>query len=175
MSLSDIIWRPDAAAAERTRIGRFMRRHGLSTLEALQRRSVEDLEWYWSEVSRDLDWRWSTPYEKVADLSRGIPWPRWFPGGRMNLTANCIDKHLARRAAEPAIISEAENGESRTLTYRQLADEVGRLANTLKRLGVKAGDTVGIFLPMSQEAAIAILACTRIGAIYAPCFSGFGA
>jgi acetyl-CoA synthetase len=175
MSLSDIIWRPDPAAAERTRIGRFMRRHGFPTVEALQRRSVDDLEWYWREVSRDLGWRWSTPYEKVADLSRGIQWPRWFPGGRMNLTENCVDRHLARRGGEPAIISEAENGESRTLTYVQLAEEVGRLANALARLGVRAGDTVGVFLPMSQEAAIAILACTRIGAIYVPCFSGFGA
>src|SRR5262245_52015390 len=175
MSLSDIVWRPDPAAAARTRIGRFMRRHDLPTVEALQRRSVEDLEWYWNEVSRDLGWRWSTPYDKVADLSRGIQWPRWFPGGRMNLSENCVDKHLARRGAEPAVISEAENGESRTLTYAALAEEVGQLANALKRLGIKAGDTVGVFLPMSQEAAVAILACSRIGAIYAPCFSGFGA
>jgi acetyl-CoA synthetase len=175
MSLSDIIWRPDPATAERTRIARLMRRHGLPSLEALQRRSVDDLEWYWNEVSQDLGWRWSTPYEKVADLSRGIQWPSWFPGGRTNLTDNCVDKHLARRGGQPAVISEAENGQSRTLTYAQLADEVGRLSNALKRLGVKAGDTVGVFLPMSQEAAIAILACTRIGAIYVPCFSGFGA
>ncbi len=175
MSLSDIIWRPDPAVAERTRIARFMRRHGFPTVDALQRRSVEDLEWYWNEVSRDLGWHWSTPYEKVADLSRGIQWPQWFPGGRMNLTENCIDKHLAKRRSEPAIISEAENGETRTLTYAELADEVGKLANALKRLGVGAGDTVGVFLPMSQEAAIAILACSRIGAVYAPCFSGFGA
>jgi acetyl-CoA synthetase len=175
MSLSDIIWRPDPAVAERTRIARFMRRHGFTTVDALQRRSVEDLEWYWNEVSRDLGWYWSTPYQKVGDLSRGIQWPRWFPGGRMNLTENCIDKHLARRGSESAIISEAENGETRTLTYAELADEVGRLANALKRLGVRAGDAVGVFLPMSQEAAIAILACSRIGAIYTPCFSGFGA
>ena len=175
MSLSDVIWRPDPAVAERTRIARFMRRHGFATVDALQRRSVEDLEWYWNEVSRDLGWHWSTPYQKVADLSRGIQWPRWFPGGRMNLTENCIDKHLPRRGSEAAIISEAENGETRTLTYAELGDEVGRLANALKRLGVRAGDAVGVFLPMSQEAAIAILACSRIGAIYTPCFSGFGA
>src|SRR5215813_10251678 len=106
MSLSDIIWRPEPAVADRTRIARFMRRLGFSTVEALQRRSVEDLEWYWSEVSRDLGWQWSTPFHKVADLSRGIPRPRWFPGGRTNLTANCVDKHLARRSSESAIISE---------------------------------------------------------------------
>jgi len=175
MTQSDIIWRPDPAAAARTRIGRFMRRHQLDTLEALQRKSVDDLEWYWNEVSRDLGWQWTTPYEKVADLSRGIQWPRWFPGGRTNLSANCIDKHLARRGGEPAVISETESGEVRTLTYAELAAEVSRLANALKRLGVGAGDSVGVFLPMSQEAAIAVLACSRIGAIYTPCFSGYGA
>jgi acetyl-CoA synthetase len=174
MSGSDIIWRPDPATAARTRIARFMARHGLDTIEALHRRSVEDLEWYWDAVSRDLDWRWSTPYEKVADLSRGIQWPRWFPGGRMNLAANCVDKHLTARGGEPAVISEAEDGHVRRLTYADLHAEVGRLANALTRLGVAAGDAVGVFLPMTQEAAIAILACSRIGAIYTPCFSGFG-
>ncbi len=175
MSLSEVIWRPDPASASRTRIARFMQRHGLTTIEALQRRSVEDLEWYWSEVSRDLGWLWSTPFARVADLSRGIQWPRWFPGGRTNLAANCVDKHLAVRGGEVAVISESETGEVRTLTYAQLGAEVARLANGLKRLGVGAGHTVGVFLPMSQEAVIAVLACSRIGAIYAPCFSGFGA
>jgi acetyl-CoA synthetase len=175
MSLSDVIWRPDPAVAARTRIARFMRAHDLPTIEALQRRSVQDLEWYWDAVARDLDWLWSTPYERVADLSRGIQWPRWFPGGRMNLSASCVDKHLAARGGEPAVISEAETGEVRTLSYAQLGAEVARLANALARLGVGKGDSVGVFLPMCQEAAIAILACSRIGAVYAPCFSGFGA
>jgi acetyl-CoA synthetase len=170
-----IVWRPEPATAARTRIARFMARHGLPTLEALQRRSVEDLEWYWDAVVRDLGWVWSTPYERVADLSRGIPWPRWFPGGRTNITLNALDRHLATRPDAPAVISEAESGEARTLSYAELAAEVGRLAGALRRLGIGAGDTVGVFLPMSQEAAIAILACSRIGAIYVPCFSGFGA
>ena len=175
MSLSDIIWRPDPAAAARTRIARFMREQGLPTIEALQRRSVVDLEWYWDAVARDLGWLWSAPYERVADLSRGIQWPRWFPGGRMNLCVNCVDKHLAAHGREFAVISEAETGEVRALTYAELGAEIGRLANALARLGVGKGDTVGVFLPMCQEAAIAILACSRLGAIYAPCFSGFGA
>jgi acetyl-CoA synthetase len=172
----EIIWRPDPETAKRTRIARFMAQHGLSSLEALQRRSVEDLEWYWDAVSKDLDWVWSTPYRRVADLSRGIQWPAWFPGGRMNLAANCIDRHLGgERRDQPALISEAEDGEVRTLTYAELGREVARLANALTRLGVRAGDTVGIFLPMCQEAAVAVLAVSRIGAVYTPCFSGYGA
>ena len=94
----------------------------------------------------------------------------------MNLTAQCVDVHVAAgRGDKIAVISEAEDGGVRTLTYAELGREVARLANALARLGVEAGDTVGIFLPMSQEAAVAVLAVTRIGAVYAPCFSGYGA
>ena len=176
MDANEIIWRPDPETASRTRIARFMRAHGLATLEDLQRRSVEDLEWYWSAVVRDLGWAWTAPYQKVVDTSRGIQWPRWFVGGRMNLTAQCVDVHVAAgHGDKPAVISEAEDGGVRTLTYAELAREVGRLANALTRLGVGPGDTVGIFLPMCQEAAVAVLAVTRIGAVYAPCFSGYGA
>jgi acetyl-CoA synthetase len=136
---------------------------------------VEDAEWYWDAVSKDLGWAWSTPYGRVLDTSRGIQFPRWFLGGRMNLCANAVDKHLGGpRRDQEAVISEAEDGAVRTLTYAELAREVGRLANALRRLGVGAGDTVGVFLPMSQEAAVAVLAVARIGAVYTPCFSGYG-
>src|SRR5580765_4183181 len=176
MDANEIIWRPDPETASRTRIARFMRAHGLATLEDLQRRSVEDLEWYWSAVVRDLGWAWTTPYREVVDTSGGIQWPRWFVGGRMNLTAQCVDVHVAAgRGDKPAVISEAEDGGVRTLTYAELAREVGRLASALTRLGVGPGDTIGIFLPMCQEAAVAVLAVTRIGAVYVPCFSGYGA
>ena len=138
MDANEIIWRPDPETASRTRIARFMRAHGLATLEDLQRRSVEDLEWYWSAVVRDLGWAWTAPYQKVVDTSRGIQWPRWFVGGRMNLTAQCVDVHVAAgHGDKPAVISEAEDGGVRTLTYAELAREVGRLANALARLGIR--------------------------------------
>src|SRR5262245_3299650 len=175
MDPTEIVWRPDPETASRTRIARFMRAHGIATLEELQRRSVEDLDWYWNAVVRDLGWVWTTPYTAVVDVARGIAWPRWFPGGRMNLTAQCVDAHVAAgRGDKPAVISRAEDGGGRTLTYAEAATEVARLANALRRLGVGPGDTVGIFLPMCQEAAVAVLAVTRIGAVYAPCFSGYG-
>ncbi|MEK7836838.1 MAG: acetyl-coenzyme A synthetase N-terminal domain-containing protein, partial [candidate division NC10 bacterium] len=107
MDESEIIWRSDPDAAARTRIARFMKQHGLDSLAALQRRSVEDPEWYWDAVARDLGWMWTEPYRRVLDASRGIQWPRWFEGGRMNLAANCLDKHLAAgRGARAAVISE---------------------------------------------------------------------
>ena len=176
MDVGEIVWRPDPEKAARTRIARFMKQHGLATLEDLQRRSVADPEWYWDAVSRDLGFHWFTPYTRVLDTSQGIQWPRWFPGGRLNLAYNAVDRHLAAgRGSKPAVIAEAEDGTVRTLTYAEVAAEVGRLANALKRLGIRAGDTVGIFLPMCAEAVIATLAVARIGAVYTPCFSGYGA
>ncbi|PYM22502.1 MAG: AMP-dependent synthetase [Candidatus Rokuibacteriota bacterium] len=173
---SGIVWRPTKEHLERSRIARFMKAQGIGTLEELQKRSVADLEWYWDAVVKDLGVRWTTPYSRVLDDSRGIEWPTWFPCGRLNFTDNCVDRHMgAGRGGKPAIIWEGDDGQSRTLTYAELAAEVNRLANALKSLGVGEGDRVGIFLPMSPEAAIATLAVVKIGAIYTPCFSGFGA
>ncbi|HEX5813861.1 MAG TPA: acetate--CoA ligase [Methylomirabilota bacterium] len=172
----EIIWRPTPEVIERARITRLMRSLGVRTLEELQRRSVDDPEWYWSGVVRDLGLRWLTPYTRVLDDSRGPAWPTWFPGGRLNFADNCLDRNLdAGRGPKPAIVWEGDDGQTRTLTYADLAREVNRLANALRSLGVAEGDRVGIFLPMSPEAAIATLAVVRIGAIYTPCFSGFGA
>ena len=171
-----IIWRPTPEVARRSRIGGLMRAHGIATLADLQDRSVRDPEWYWDAVVRDLGIRWTTPYTRVLDDSRGEAWPIWFPGGRLNLAENCLDRHVEKgRGPAPAVIWEGDDGRSRTLTYAQLAAEVNRLANALPRLGVGEGDRVGIFLPMSPEAVIATLAVAKIGAIYTPCFSGFGA
>jgi acetyl-CoA synthetase len=172
----DIIWRPTPEVIERARITRLMKAHGIASLSELQRRSVEDTEWYWDAVCRDLGLRWMRPYTRVLDSSRGVAWPSWFPGGRMNFADNCVDRHVdAGRGDKPAVIWESDGGDTRTLTYRELAREVNRLANALRRMGVGEGDRVGIFLPMCPEAAIATLAVARIGAIYTPCFSGFGA
>src|SRR6266508_5961285 len=172
----EIIWRPTPERIERARITQLMRRHGLASLDALLRKSVDDPEWYWDAVSKDLGFRWMKPYTRVLDNSRGIAWPRWFEGGLMNLSDNCVDRHVDEgRGEQPAIVWEAESGEVRTWTYRELSREVNRLANVLTRLGVGAGDSVGLFLPMCAEAAIALMAICRIGAIYSPSFSGYGA
>src|SRR5919108_2433383 len=152
-----------------------MARHGFDELAAFHPRSIEDPEWYWRAVCDDLGIVWMRPFTRVLDTSRGIAWPRWFEGGEINLAANCVDRHLATRRDRPAIVCESEDGSVRTLSYGELATDVNRLANALRALGVRAGDAVGIFLPMSPEAAIATLAVSRIGAIYTPCFSGYGA
>jgi len=153
-----------------------MAKHGFSTIEALHRRSIEDPEWYWDAVSRDLGVHWFTPYRGVLDMSRGIAWPRWFVGGEINIASNCVDRYLnTAHRDKPALIWEGDGGETRSVTYGELEGEVNRLANALLSLDIRANDTVGIFLPMCAETVIATLAVTRIGAIYTPCFSGFGA
>ncbi len=172
----EIIWRPTEAVAARARLGRFLRAHRLGTLAALQARSVEDPEWYWPAVMADLGLRWTRPPSRVLDASRGPAWPTWFPDGRLNFTDNCLDRQLdAGLGSQPALLWEGDDGSTRSLTYRELFEAVGRLANALRRLGVGTGDRVGIFLPMCPEAAVAALATARLGAIYTPCFSGFGA
>ena len=174
--MGEIAWRPAEDALERSRIGRFMREHGIQTLADLHRRSVADPAWYWAAVVRHLGVRFTRPYREVLDASRGLAWPRWFTGGLVNLSDNCLDRNLeAGRGEKLALSWEGDDGSTRAVTYAALALEVNRLANALRRLGVAAGDRVGVFLPMSPESAAAILAVARIGAVAVPCFSGYGA
>ena len=137
-------------------------------------RSIADPEGFWGEHGRRLDW--IKPYTIVKNTS----WSahdlhvRWFEDGVLNVAANCIDRHLALKGEQPAIIWEGdEPGESRTLTYRELHAQVCRFANVLKRLGVRKGDRVTIYLPMIPEVACAMLACARIGAVHSVVFAGF--
>ncbi|MBW8772833.1 MAG: acetate--CoA ligase, partial [Gemmatimonadetes bacterium] len=118
--------------------------------------------------------QWMTPWTRVLEWTP--PHAKWFVGGKLNVSANCLDRHLTTaRRTKAAIIWEGEPGDRRTLTYWDLAREVGRAANALKALGVRKGDRVAIYLPMIPEAAIAMLACTRIGAVHSVVFGGFSA
>jgi acetyl-CoA synthetase len=152
-----------------------MRRHGLKTFPELLRRSNQDLEWFWDAVVKDLKLEWYQPYIKVLDTSQGMPWARWFVGGRFNYVHNALDKHVtSHRRNKLALLWEGEEGQVRKLTYWELWTETNRLAHALRSLGIGKGDRVGVFLPMVPEVAIATLACSKIGAIYIPIFSGYG-
>jgi acetyl-CoA synthetase len=125
---------------------------------------------FWEEQARALDW--ITPWQRVLEWTP--PHAKWFLGGQLNVSANCIDRHLkTARRNKAAIIWEGEPGDRRTLTYWELHREVCRAANALKKLGVRKGDRVAIYLPMIPEAAIAMLACARIGAVHSVVFGGF--
>jgi acetyl-CoA synthetase len=153
----------------------FARRHGLAEYDALVERAAAEPAWFWGAVEQELGIVWSRPYTAVLDLSGGPEWPRWFVDGRMNYTVSALDRFLPERAEQVALRWEGEDGAVVMLTYRQLAEQVNRLANALRGLGVGKGDRVGIYLPMLPETAIATLACGRIGALFIPIFSGYGA
>ena len=137
-------------------------------------RSIEDPEGFWAEHGRRIDW--IKPFETVKNTSfaPGNVSIRWFEDGTLNVAANCIDRHLETRGNQTAILWEGDDpGESRSITYRELHGEVCRMANVLKGRGVKRGDRVTIYMPMIPEAAYAMLACARIGAIHSVVFGGF--
>lgn len=172
--MSEVIWRPSAAYIDGSNIKRLMGRHGIGSYEEMVRRSTEDIEWYWAAVDEDLDFRWIKPYDKVLDDHQGIEWSTWFTGGAINIADNCVDRHVSGpHAGKTALTWEGEDGATRSVTYAQLSEEVGRLANGLRSLGLAKGDAIGVYMPMSIEAVVAMLAVAKIGAIYLPIFSGF--
>jgi acetyl-CoA synthetase len=173
--MSEYVWSPSPAQVERANVTRLMRRHGLRDYHELVARSQSDVEWFWDAVVRDLDIAFFRSYDRVLDDSRGIEWARWFTGGTLNLTHNCVDRHAATRGAAAALLWEGEDGARRRLSYAELRAEVDRVAHGLRRLGVRAGDRVALYLPMTPEATIAAYATAKIGAIFVPIFSGFAA
>jgi acetyl-CoA synthetase len=130
---------------------------------------VADREAYWASWAEQLDWqtKWHTVLEWHA------PYAKWFVGGKLNASANCLDRHLATRGEKQALIWEGEPGDVRTFTYRELHAEVSKFANVLKSLGVVLGDRVAIYMPLVPEAIVAMLACARIGAAHSVVFGGF--
>jgi acetyl-CoA synthetase len=172
--VSDIIWSPTSDYVERANVTRFMRAHGIGTYDELIRRSVEDVSWFWDAVVRDLGIEFLEPYEQVLDTSRGVEWATWFTGGRINLAHQCVDRWSAATPDAPAVVWEGEGGDTRAWTYADLRRETDRLARALLDLGVGSEDVVGIFLPMIPETVAAVMACSKIGAIWVPIFSGFG-
>jgi acetyl-CoA synthetase len=140
--------------------------------ERLRARAHADPEAFWADIARQL--HWFKPWDKV--LQWNAPWAKWFLGGKINLSYNCLDRHLDTwRKNKAAIIWESEPGEVRTLTYQQLHAEVQKFANVLKSLDIKSGDRVAIYMGMCPELPIAMLACARIGAVHSVIFGGFSA
>jgi acetyl-CoA synthetase len=136
----------------------------------IYRAAAEDPEKFWADQARELDW--IKPWTRVLEWKP--PHAKWFIGGKINVAANCIDRHLkGPQMDKPALIWEGEPGDERTLTYSELHREVSKFANVLKKLGVRKGDRVAIYLPLIPEAAISMLACARIGAIHSVVFGGF--
>ncbi|MDQ3620337.1 MAG: AMP-binding protein [Actinomycetota bacterium] len=175
MTQEEFAWEPTADYIENANVTRLMRAHGIDDFHELVKRSQDDIEWFWGAAIEDLGIEFSTPYERILDMSEGPEWPKWFVGGTVNLTYNCVDRHAGATPEAPAIIWEGEEGATRTIDYARLESDVNRVANGLKELGVGVGDAVGVYMPMVPEAVVAAYAAAKIGAIYLPIFSGFGA
>jgi acetyl-CoA synthetase len=169
-----VVWSPSPQDIEGANVMRLMRAHGIDDYDDLVRRSIDDIGWFWDAVVDDLDLEFFEPYSDVFDVSAGVEWTTWFTGGMVNLAHQCVDRWAARTPAAPAVIGESEDGSVRTWTYAELRRQTDRLARGLRSLGVRPLDSVAIFLPMAPETVAAVMACSKIGAIWVPIFSGFG-
>jgi acetyl-CoA synthetase len=169
------IWEPDAVTLERANVVRLMRKHGFESYWDLVARSQEDPEWFWPAAVEDMGLEFSRPWDSVVDLSRGPEWATWFVGGKVNIAWNCVHRWAERRPDAVASVGLGEDGSRREQTFAEVSREVTRLAEALVRLGVREGDRVAIFLPMSPEVPVASHACAHIGAVQVPIFSGFAA
>ena len=161
------IFKPSAEFKSQANLGSY------ATYRRLYAESVNAPEKFWGRLAREqLVWR--KPFKQV--LHWKPPHAKWFLGGKLNVSENCIDRHLGTaRENKAALIFEGEPGDVRTITYRQLHFHVCRMAHILENRGIKAGDRIAIYLPMIPEAVIAMLACARIGAVHTVIFGGFSA
>ncbi|NMG75208.1 AMP-binding protein [Aromatoleum diolicum] len=158
-----------------TQLARFIARHGYRDLDDLRERAVSEPDRFWDQVLEAIGLDWVRPYRQTLDVADGVMWPKWFVDGRLDLVDNLVGKHARATPTKIAIRWEGDRGELITISYAELAAEVERVAAGLRALGVGEGDRIALYLPMIPEAAVTMLAATRIGAIFIPFFSGYGA
>lgn len=167
------IWQPTEEWIQKTNVYRFMRRLGFTGREEFLRYSREHLEEFWDQMVREAGIEWFHPYERVLDTSRGVEWAEWFVGGKLNIVHNCLDRH--RESERPAILWEGESTTAREVSFAGLYQQVNRLANYLKSLGLVEGDRVAMVMPMAPEVVTILYACLKLGIVVVPIFAGFGA
>jgi acetyl-CoA synthetase len=171
----DVAWRPDPGAGAEARLAQFLRSTGEPSLDALQARAVADPAWFWAAATDDIALPWTRRPREIADFSGGPAWTRWWDGGSFDWSWAAVEPRAERDPDGVAITWEGEPGTSGHVSNRDLARLVRRAAQDLRRLGLAEGDRVGILLPMLIETVVAVLAVSRIGAIFTPIFSGYGA
>ena len=172
----EFVWHPSPELIAQSNLQQFIDKHQLGSYDELMQRSTTDIPWFWDTVLRDIDVQFYKPYSQVVDLSDGKPWAHWCVGGEMNIVHNLLDKYADTKIDKKiAIKSEIEDGTTRELTYKELRDQVDRMANALRVLELGKGDAIGVFMPMVPEIVVAMLSIIKIGGIFLPLFSGFGA
>jgi len=150
-----------------------MQKYNISSLEELSQKAKDDLEWYWQSVDKDIGIVWDVPYTKTLDISKGIAWTKWFVDGKTNIYKSSVEKFAKQHPQKTAYHFVSEDGKISEISYSELDSKVSKLANGLRSLGVNKGDVVAIYLPMIEEAILAILAASKIGAIQTVIFSGY--
>ena len=150
-----------------------MQKHNISSLEELSQKAKDNLEWFWESVDKDIGIIWDLPYTKTLDISNGIAWSKWFVNGKTNIYKSSVEKFAKQNPQKIAYHFVSEDGQTSKISYSELDSRVSKLANGLKSLGVKKGDIIAIYLPMIEEAILAILAASKIGAIQTVIFSGY--
>lgn len=170
-----IVWQPDEEWLSQSNLDSFRQQHGLDSLDRLWERSVREPNWFWPAVADYLGIGFDPPTQQVLNLENGKPFPKWFEGGGINLSQLCCDRWAESNPDGTALLSNREDrSEPERVSFAQLTELVGKLGAGLQELGVQPGMAVAVYLPMSAEAVISMLATVRIGAIFVPIFSGFG-
>src|SRR3954462_5687362 len=167
-----VVWRPDEELLRDSNVARFMAAWDIDDFGTLVQRSIDEPEWFRDSVVGFLELPFDAPYERVLDVSGGIEWATWFVGGRVSAATMCLPRLDAHA---PAVIWEGEDGSTRTLTGAELRALTDRIAAGLAARGVGIGDAVGLFMPMVPETVAALFAIAKLGAIFLPIFSGYGA
>lgn len=171
----EFVWEPASEQVANARLTAFIQQHHLRDFQDLMQRSTSDVAWFTDAILQYLDIRFYQPYTQVVDLSEGIAWPKWCLGGKMNIVHNCLDKYIGTEIeGHTALIWEGEEGHTQTVTYKALYQMVNQTANYLRELGLKKGDAVGVYMPMTPEIVAAVLAIAKIGGVILPLFSGYG-
>jgi acetyl-CoA synthetase len=170
-----VAWRPTPELLAESRLARLLRATGMADVPALHTRAVDDPGWFWGAAADDMELDWQRRPTAVMDASGGPEWTRWWTGGSFNYARAATEPRAARDPDGEAVAWEGEDGEVRQLTNAELADVVDRATRMFAAEGVRAGDRVGIFLPMLLETVVATLALGRLRAIFTPIFSGYGA
>jgi acetyl-CoA synthetase len=170
MTTADAAWHPSDDFLTNSSLARLTARLGFGYYEELRRASIEDVEWFWGAVAEDVGFQWLEQPERVLDRSRGNAWPEWFPHGVTNLVLSCVDRHDPARLA---YLWEGEEGTVRAMSFGELSELVSAVAGGLRARGVRAGDRVGLYLPLVPEALASLYACAKVGAVAVPMFSGF--
>ncbi|MEC3885958.1 AMP-binding protein [Halobacillus sp. HZG1] len=177
MALYTNAWIPTAEYKQATRLFQWMKKHGFTCYDDFHSRSIDDIEWFWDEAVKELGIEWYTPYKQVLNQTQGPMYPEWFEGGELNVAHLALDRWASHPSKENdiALYWEGDNGHTASYSFKDLQKEVDAVSYGLESYGITEGDIVTLYLPMLPETLIAMLAISKIGAIFSPAFSGYKA